>query len=144
MAKQIQDMPLKTGVSGNEDILIQDNGVTKRIKASELMDESTTVDLSEYYTKTEVDDLLDDSKPVDLSGYYTKTEVDDLLDGIPTHEHDNKELLDGITADAISKWSNTDASTISGYSIVVLTEEEYSALGTVDGNTIYIVVKGLE
>ena len=56
---------------------------------------------------------------------------------------DNKELLDGITADAISQWSSTDASTISGYSIVVLTEEEYNALGTVDDNTIYIV-KGLE
>lgn len=124
MAKQIQDMPLKTGVSGNEDILIQDNGVTKRIKASELMDEST-------------------STTVDLSGYYTKTEVDDLVDDIPTHEHDNKELLDGITADSISQWSSTDASTISGYSIVVLTEEEYNALGTVDDNTIYIV-KGLE
>lgn len=95
MAKQIKDMPLKTGVSGNEDILIQDNGVTKRIKTSELMDESTTVD---------------------LSGYYTKTEVDDLLDEIPTQ---------------------------SGYSIVVLTEEEYNKLGMVDDNTIYIV-KGLE
>lgn len=122
MAKQIKDMPLKTGVSGNEDILIQDNGVTKRIKASELMDESTTVD---------------------LSGYYTKTEVDELIDCVPTHEHDNKELLDGITEDTISQWSSTDASTISGYSIVVLTEEEYNALGTVNDNTIYIV-KGLE
>ena len=39
--------------------------------------------------------------------------------------------------------SGTDASTISGYSIVVLTEEEYNELGTIDGNTIYIV-KGLE
>ena len=143
MAKQIQDMPLKTGVSGNEDILIQDNGVTKRIKASELMDESTTVDLSGYYTKTEVDDLIDESTTVDLSEYYTKTEVGDLIDGVPTHEHDNKELLDGITEDAISQWSSTDASTISGYSIVVLTEEEYNALGTIDDNTIYIV-KGLE
>lgn len=122
MAKQIQDMPLKTGVSGNEDILIQDNGVTKRIKASELMDESTTVDLSKYYTKTE---------------------VGELIDAIPTHEHDNKELLDGITADTISQWSSTDASTISGYSIVVLTEEEYNTLRTIDDNTIYIV-KGLE
>ena len=33
MAKYVKDMPLKTGVNGNEDILIQDNdGVTKRIK----------------------------------------------------------------------------------------------------------------
>lgn len=37
MAKQIQDMPLKTGIDGNEDILIQDNGVTKRIKSNELI-----------------------------------------------------------------------------------------------------------
>ena len=139
MTKQIQDMPLKTGVSGNEDILIQDNGVTKRIKASELMDESTTVDLSGYYTKTEVGDLID--------GISThEHDNKELLDGITVdaiHEHDNKELLDGITVDTISQWSSTDASTISGYSIVVLTEEEYNALGTIDDNTIYIV-KGLE
>ena len=56
---------------------------------------------------------------------------------------DNKELLDSITADNITQWGSTDASTISGYSIVVLTEEEYSALGTINNNTIYIV-KGLE
>ena len=38
MGKQIKDMELKTGVGGDEDILIQDNGVTKRLKAKELMD----------------------------------------------------------------------------------------------------------
>ena len=46
MAKQIKDMPLKTGVSGNEDILIQDNGVTKRIKASELIEELSPLAVS--------------------------------------------------------------------------------------------------
>ena len=57
MNKQIKDMPLKTGIDGNEDILIQDNGVSKRIKSSELMD---SVNLSDYYTKEEVDSKLDD------------------------------------------------------------------------------------
>ena len=50
-SKQIKDFTLKTGVSGQEDILIQDNGVTKRIKSSELID---TVDLSDYATKTDL------------------------------------------------------------------------------------------
>ena len=37
---------------------------------------STSVDLSDYYTKTQVDTLLDDK----VSDYYTKTQVDTLLD----------------------------------------------------------------
>ena len=78
MAKQIQDMPLKTGVSGNEDILIQDSGVTKRVKASEFMN---NVDLDDYYNKTEVDALLNN---VDLDDYYNKTEVDALLNSTET------------------------------------------------------------
>ena len=52
-SKQIKDFTLKTGVSGQEDILVQDNGVTKRIKSSELID---TVDLSGYATKTDLND----------------------------------------------------------------------------------------
>lgn len=63
-SKQIKDFTLKTGVSGQEDILVQDNGVTKRIKSSELID---TVDLSGYATK---DDL---STKADVSSVPTKT-----------------------------------------------------------------------
>ena len=37
-------------------------------------------DLSNYYTKSEVDNLIDAS---DLSNYYTKSEVDNLIDAIP-------------------------------------------------------------
>ena len=35
--KQIKDLTLQTGVDGNEDILIQNNGVTKRIKSGEFL-----------------------------------------------------------------------------------------------------------
>ena len=63
-SKQIKDFNLKTGVHGEEDILIQDNGVTKRIKSSELID---VVDLSGYATKDEV------NNKADVSSIPTKT-----------------------------------------------------------------------
>ena len=55
-SKQIKDFTLKTGISGQEDILVQDNGVTKRIKSNELID---TVDLTGYATKDELNNKAD-------------------------------------------------------------------------------------
>ena len=55
--KQIQDFDLKATVDGTEDVLIQDNGTTKRVKASVLINvnnNNNDVDLSNYYTKSEV------------------------------------------------------------------------------------------
>ena len=76
-SKQIKDFTLKTGVSGQEDILVQDNGVTKRIKSSELID---SVDLSGYATETFVTDKIAEASlaggEVDLSGYATTEYVD--------------------------------------------------------------------
>ena len=40
------------------------------------------VDLSNYYTKTEIDEALGNVS-VDLSDYYTKTEIDNLLANLP-------------------------------------------------------------
>ena len=56
-SKQIKDFSLKTGVSGQEDILVQDNGVTKRIKSNELID---TVDLTGYATETYVNQEIEE------------------------------------------------------------------------------------
>ena len=41
------------------------------------------VDLSDYYTKTEIDEALD-NVDVDFSDYYTKEEIDNLLANLPT------------------------------------------------------------
>lgn len=48
-----------------------------------LIDDVADIDLSNYYTKTQVDDLFENRtvEDVDLSGYYKKTEVDSLLAG---------------------------------------------------------------
>ena len=47
----------------------------------ELIDNIDGVDLSNYYTKTQVDEIFESiaTEDIDLSGYYKKTEVDNLL-----------------------------------------------------------------
>ena len=86
-SKQIKDFSLKTGVSGQEDILVQDNGVTKRIKSNELID---TVDLTGYATETYVQNKIAEASlsggEVDLSGYATKDDLNTKADksAIPT------------------------------------------------------------
>ena len=80
-SKQIKDFTLKTGVSGQEDILVQDNGVTKRIKSNELID---TVDLTGYATETYVQNKITEASlsggEVDLSGYATKDDLNTKAD----------------------------------------------------------------
>ena len=73
--KQIQDYDLKIGVKGTEDLLIQDNGITKRMKTSELMD-AVTIDVSIYYTKEEINTLLENK--ADVSHTHVVADITDL------------------------------------------------------------------
>ena len=106
-SKQIKDFSLKTGVSGQEDILVQDNGVTKRIKSNELID---TVDLTGYATETYVQNKIAEASlsggEVDLSGYATKDELSTKADKTELHSHSNKTVLDGITSAKVTEWNN--------------------------------------
>ena len=77
MYKQIKDLPLKQSIDGTEDVLIQSNGVTMRVKANQV---KSTIDLSNYYTKSQVDNLLSNlNVEVDMADYYDKTSIDSLL-----------------------------------------------------------------
>ena len=77
MYKQIKDLPIKQSIDGTEDVLIQSNGVTMRVKANQV---KSTIDLSNYYTKSQVDDLLANlNVEVDMADYYDKTSIDTLL-----------------------------------------------------------------
>ena len=61
----------------------------------------------DFYTKEEIDKMIDDIT-IDLNNYYNKTEIDKLLSSLKeelikyindhTHSHDNKDILDQITA----------------------------------------------
>ena len=106
-SKQIKDFTLKTGVSGQEDILVQDNGVTKRIKSNELID---TVDLTGYATETYVQNKIAEASlsggEVDLSGYATKDELSTKANKSELHSHSNKTVLDGITSTKVTEWNN--------------------------------------
>lgn len=73
--KQIKDFNLKTGASGEEDLLIQDSdGVTKRIKASEFL--NVNVDLTLYYTKEEINTLLNNK--ANISHTHTVADIEDM------------------------------------------------------------------
>ena len=75
--KQIKDFNLKTGASGEEDLLIQDSdGVTKRIKSSEFL--NVNVDLTLYYTKEEINTLLNNK--ANISHTHTVADIEDMPD----------------------------------------------------------------
>lgn len=87
--KQIKDLTLQTGVDGNEDILIQNNGVTKRIKSGEFLTEHQ--DISHLATKTSVSNL--------------ESEVSNLKQSVS----DGKELIASAITDKGVNTSKTDS-----------------------------------
>ena len=76
---QIQDFGLDNNVDGNEDILIQDKGITKRVKANKLVTDMIGIKLSDnYYSK---DDLNFDENmivPTSLGGIKEGTNIGNL------------------------------------------------------------------
>ena len=102
MPKQIKDFDLKENIDGLEDLLIQDSdGLTKRIKASKLMDE---IDLSNYYTRAEVDGLLSGSNlDIIMADYYKKTVIDELL----ANKMDTSSLENYATKEELNDKANT-------------------------------------
>ena len=92
--KQIKDFTLKNSIDGTEDILIQSNGVTMRVKSSQL---KTSIDLSNYYTKSEVDKLLANiDVNIDMADYYDKATIDNLLlnKANVSHTHTSADITD--------------------------------------------------
>ena len=99
---------------------------------------SATVDLSEYYTREQVDDLIEriDIPEVDLTQYYTKeeteTKIEEAIQSIEIPKTDlsdyyTKEETETLVTDKIDnkQWFGT--------------QEEYDALEDKDPNTIYYV-----
>ena len=101
--KQIKDFNLKTGASGEEDLLIQDSdGVTKRIKTSEFL--NVDIDLTLYYTKEEIDTLLNNK--ANISHTHTVADIEDIPDyalktDIPTNTSDLINNSGFITVDEV-------------------------------------------
>lgn len=78
--KQIQDFDLKSEVDGTEDVLIQDAGVTKRVKTGVLINiNNNETDMSNYYTKSEV---------YDKTETYHRLEIDDFVQSLETNIDD--------------------------------------------------------
>jgi hypothetical protein len=83
-AINIQDLAVTPQDDDNTYIGIDENGNLIRTKIELSSGEGDDVDLSNYYTKTEVDDKIEniDIPEVDLSNYYTKTEIDNTVGDI--------------------------------------------------------------
>ena len=123
-SKQIKDFSLKTGVSGQEDILVQDNGVTKRIKSNELID---TVDLTGYATETYVQNKIEEASlsggEVDLSGYATKADLNNKAN--VSHTHTKSDITDLSIPTKTSQLTN-DSGFITSVPSEYVTETELS------------------
>ena len=126
-SKQIKDFSLKTGVSGQEDILVQDNGVTKRIKSNELID---TVDLTGYATETYVQNKIAEASlsggEVDLSGYATKADLNNKAN--VSHTHTKSDITDLSIPTKTSQLTN-DSGFITSIPSDYVTESELNAKG---------------
>ena len=126
-SKQIKDFSLKTGVSGQEDILIQDNGVTKRIKTNELID---TVDLTGYATETYVQNKIAEASlsggEIDLSGYATKADLNNKAN--VSHTHTKSDITDLSIPTKTSQLTN-DSGFITSIPSKYVTESELNAKG---------------
>ena len=124
-SKQIKDFSLKTGVSGQEDILVQDNGVTKRIKSNELID---TVDLTGYATETYVQNKIAEASlsggEVDLSGYATKADLNNKANVSHTH---TKSDITGLSIPTKTSQLTNDSGFIASIPSEYVTETELSA-----------------
>jgi hypothetical protein len=77
---QIQDFDLDNNVTGDEDVLIQDRGITKRVKASKLVEDVMKPELilNEYYTKEDLKFDENTIVPVALGGIKEGTDISNL------------------------------------------------------------------
>ena len=126
-SKQIKDFSLKTGVSGQEDILVQDNGVTKRIKSNELID---TVDLTGYATESYVQNKIAEASlsggEIDLSGYATKADLNNKAN--VSHTHTKSDITNLSIPTKTSQLTN-DSGFITSIPSEYVTESELNAKG---------------
>ena len=126
-SKQIKDFTLKTGVSGQEDILVQDNGVTKRIKSNELID---TVDLTGYATESYVQNKIAEASlsggEIDLSDYATKADLNNKAN--VSHTHTKSDITDLSIPTKTSQLTN-DSGFITSIPSEYVTESELNAKG---------------
>ena len=116
--KQIKDLELQTGITGNEDMLIQTNGVTKRIKANELA------------TKTELEEL------------------ELVIEDLKTSVSDGKTLIASAITDKGVNTSNTDTFQVMADNITRITSGgaivlRYTTDNEVEGNASGVISLGV-
>lgn len=135
---------------------IEDVNATKTIELTQAeYDALAEIDPNAFY-------VISDAEGVDLSNYYTKTEVDSALNGkadsstvtslnnvVTAHTADTtihvtaaeKTSWNGAVTDVATVSASTAANTaaLGGLKLVNLTQAEYDELETIDNSTLYII-----
>lgn len=117
----------------SEDVIIPDtSGLATKEYVDEVVSKIETegVELSDYYTKTEVDELISnidapDAPDVDLSNYYTKTEVDKLIpstSGLATEKYVDDAVANIKIPDVSGFALKTDIPDVSGFTTMAAVE----------------------
>ena len=103
-------------------------------------------DLSNYYTKTEVDTKVNDVKVTAEAAYreakYLSVTVDELNDAFTVHTADTTVHVtsaEKVSWDGAATNASNAVTALGGLKLVKLTQSEYDGLQTKDPNTLYIV-----
>ena len=73
------------------------------------------VDLSNYFTKGEINELLSNLPDVDLSNYFTKSEINELLSNLPTGDVD---LYNYYTKDEVD--NKTSTTVVNSFNLILV------------------------
>lgn len=93
---------------------------------------AATPDMSNYYTKSEVDAEITGA----TKGYATEAYVDDAISGLT----DMMETKEEVIASALIDLNTNKVGSTDVHTIVKLTQAQYDALTTKDPNTFYIII----
>lgn len=115
--------------------------------AGKVTQEGSPVDNKDLTTKKYVDDkvagIVVPTKTSELtndSNYLTEHQsLDGYAKTTDLHTHDNKEVLNTITAEKVAQWDNNTGGSTSGINIVTISQADYDALKTKDANTLYLI-----
>ena len=115
--------------------------VKKDASVGILWDTSAGPDLSNYYTKTQIDTSIANNyaSKSDVSTFITSNDVSIYLTSNDVSQFASKSDVSVLDTSVSQLWDSSTQGGGSGISLQYLTQAEYDALTTIDQNTLYLI-----
>ena len=115
--------------------------VKKDASVGILWDTSAGPDLSNYYTKTQIDTSIANNyaSKSDVSAFITSNDVSIYLTSNDVSQFASKSDVSVLDTSVSQLWDTSTQGGGSGISLQYLTQAEYDALTTIDQNTLYLI-----